>query len=199
MGATDKEFDVLRTEFPETISTRVLGKLASAIPVTAMESVVMGWLGITHPEVKEKRFNSRRSGWLFNLTILDLYTTKDGAGLEVMMVHGENFQNNNAFQWDANRPLVARIRGRVSQHALGRGCIPACTGKGVCNSVCTGQGVSAQGVCLCKGVSVQEGGLPRGVFARGVWQTPPGPEVDTPSYGQTDTCENITSTKADQK
>ena len=41
----------------------------------------------------------------------------------------------------------------VSQHALGRGCIPACTGqRGVCIPACTGQGgVSARGGCLPRG------------------------------------------------
>ena len=93
------------------------------------------------------------------------------------------FCNKNAFQWDAYHPLVDRIPActgqvGVSQHALDRGvCIPACTG----------QGVSAQGM------SAQGGVCPEGCLHRGVWQTlPRGPKADTPTRGQTDTCENIT-------
>ena len=48
---------------------------------------------------------------------------------------------------------VCQRAGGVSQHALGRGCIPACTGQGVCIPACTGQGVcipacTGQGVCI---------------------------------------------------
>ena len=92
MGTTDKEFKKLQPEIPKTISTQVLGELASAISTTAMETVVMGWLGITDQEVNEKRFYSFRRSWLFNLAILELYTTKDNTSLKVM-VHGENFKN----------------------------------------------------------------------------------------------------------
>ena len=93
MGTTDKEFKKLQPEIPKTISTQVLGELASAISTTAMETVALGWLGITDQEVNEKRFNSFRRSWLFNLAILELYTTKDKASLKVMMVHGEKFKN----------------------------------------------------------------------------------------------------------
>ena len=91
MGTTDKEFKKLQPEIPKTISTQVLGELASAISTTGMETVALGWLGITDQEVNEKRFNSFRRSWLFNLAILELYTTKDNTSLKVM-VHGENLR-----------------------------------------------------------------------------------------------------------
>ena len=65
----------------------------------------------------------------------------------------EWFWNKNAFQWDAYRPLVARI----SQHALlpGEG-VPAqmctCPGEGV---YLPRGGVPAQGVYLPRGVPAQ--------------------------------------------
>ena len=76
---------------------------------------------------------------------------------------------------------VCQRAGGVSQHALGRGCIPACTGQGVCIPACTGQGVcipacTGQGVCIpaCTG---QGGVCPGGVAdtPRGQRQTPPTP------------------------
>ena len=62
--------------------------------------------------------------------------------------------------------------GHVSQHALGRGCIPACTGWGVCIPACTGQGVGVcPGVCVsAQGVSAR-GCLPGGVCLGGVCHT----------------------------
>ena len=77
----------------------------------------------------------------------------------------------------------------VCQHALDRGCIPACTGQGVypsmhwaggvCIPACTGQVGS---VCL-------GGELPRGVGSR----HPSWDQRQTPPSLWTDTCEIITS------
>ena len=65
--------------------------------------------------------------------------------------------------------------GRVSQHALGRGCV--CLGGGVARRVLSAQG----GVCPGGGVSAWGGG----VCPIACWDTPP---VDR----MTDACENIT-------
>ena len=91
--------------------------------------------------------------------------------------------------------------GGVSQHALGRGCIPACTGQGVYPSMHWAGGVCIPwaGGCLPRGFCL--GGLPRGVSApgdvcqgsgqggvcRGVCHT-----HTHPVNRITDSCENIT-------
>ena len=68
--------------------------------------------------------------------------------------------------------------GDVSQHALCRGCIPACTGQGVSAWGVFTQGVFVWGVsaqegvcpggCLPRRVSAQEGVCPGGCLPRGV-------------------------------
>ena len=64
----------------------------------------------------------------------------------------------------------ALCRGRVSQHALGTGCLPrGCLPRGVClGGVCPGGCLPREGVCLPRGclpgggVSAQRGCLPEG-------------------------------------
>ena len=78
---------------------------------------------------------------------------------------------------------IARLL-TASQHALGGGgCIPACTGQGVCVS----QYALGRRRCLPGGVC--PGG---GVCPRRMWQTPPQDQRQTPPPPWTDTCENIT-------
>ena len=84
LGTTDEEFPELQPDIPKKIGTRVLGELATNISTKSMETVVMGWLGITSEEVNEKRCDSFRGSWLFNLAILEIYTTRDNSSLEVM-------------------------------------------------------------------------------------------------------------------
>ena len=62
--------------------------------------------------------------------------------------------------------------------------IPACTGREVCIPGALGRGVSARGVSLAGKGGVCPGEVSD--WGEGVWQTPPGPEADTPppSRGQ---------------
>ena len=83
LGTTDKQFEKLQPEFQKTISTRVLGELASIISTSAMETVALGWLELSNGEVKATKYDSFRKSWLFNLGILELYATKPNSSLQV--------------------------------------------------------------------------------------------------------------------
>ena len=83
LGTTDKQFDRLQPEFQKTISTQVLGELASEISTSSMETVALGWLGLSNGEVKATKYDSFRKSWLFNLGILELYSTKPYSSLQV--------------------------------------------------------------------------------------------------------------------
>ena len=76
--------------------------------------------------------------------------------------------------------------GGIFQHALGRGCIPACIGQWGCESQhaldrgeCLPRRVSAQGG-VCLGDVCSEGCLPSGI-----WADPMRPEADPPDQRQT--------------
>ena len=78
----DQTFPRLQPKKKKKFRTRMLGKLAY-FSITDLESFALSDLEVDFEEIDEKRFNSSRSSWLFNLAVFDAYAKKSNSSPQV--------------------------------------------------------------------------------------------------------------------